>query len=226
MPVCKVIFMDLIIFIILINQVNYFIFDQVINYIRQLDQLLYYNLTSYSCLKCPLLSGSWLLRVFKDASKFFDAFSFGSQGLYPLPLNPNDFFKQENIDLNSKAGPPKSIPLLFRSFEKLPLWMFPFGHSLEISFHTVGCPSHMERTYAYALVNSSIRAQFSSVQVPDMRVKKHPDVSKMKPQTWWSREKTSLLFPGQNLDLPTCEHNKILFVLYHLPRAALLNSHK
>ena len=103
---------------------------------------------------------------------------------------------------------------------------FLLGHSLEISFHTVGCPSHMERTYAYALVNSSIRAQFSSVQVPDMRVKKHPDVSKMKPQTWWSREKTSLLFPGQNLDLPTCEHNKILFVLYHLPRAALLNSHK
>ena len=140
MPVCKVIFMDLIIFIILINQVNYFIFDQVINYIRQLDQLLYYNPTSYSCLKCPLLSGSWLLRVFKDASKLCDAFSFGSQGLYPLPLNPNDFFKQENIDLTSKAGPPKSIPLLFRSFEKLPLWMFPFGTLLRNQLPYCGMP--------------------------------------------------------------------------------------
>jgi len=54
---------------------------------------------------------------------------------------------------------------------------------LEISLLTKGCPSHMEGEYAYTLVNNPTRAQFFSVQVPDMRVKKHPDVSKVKAQT-------------------------------------------
>lgn len=128
--------------------------------------------------------------------------------------------------LTSKAGPSKSIPLLFRSFEMLPLLMFPFGTLLRNQLPYCGMPKpHGEDICLY------FGQQFHQGSIlfspgSRMRVKKHPDASKMKPQTWWSREKTSLLFPGQNLDLPTCEHNKILFVLHHLPRAALLNSHK
>lgn len=100
------------------------------------------------------------------------------------------------------------------------------GPSLEISLLTGGCPSHMEGAYAYTSVNSPTKVQFFSVQVLDMRVNKQPDVSKIKPQMWWSRDKTSLLLLGQNLDLPTCEHNKILIVLHHLLQAALLCSRK